>query len=311
MSLNNFLIVPLSGAAIGYFTNWLAIKMLFRPHEEKRLFGLILPFTPGIIPKERQRLAAKVGETISAHVLTGEALSAAVTSQETLERIESVVSGLFETTDGGEQVIDRAINAVFGEKWDVAFQELVRLVSEALAGLLPKLGPALEKATQNNPRIMLELKGLLGKIVDDNAGPIAAMFINKDKLADRVKTSVLAYLNDEANQAELTRRLEEWLRENLLAEARLASGRLTPESLAKMQAGLLSAIKLALEKGARHVAESLPIGRIVEEQINALGLPEGEKIILSVLKRELNAITAIGGVLGFVIGVATVLLGRI
>ena len=42
---------PLLGALIGYITNWLAVKMLFRPREAKYLFGHRIPFTPGVIPK--------------------------------------------------------------------------------------------------------------------------------------------------------------------------------------------------------------------------------------------------------------------
>ena len=35
----SYLIGPLSGSVIGYFTNWLAIKMMFRPHQPKYIFG--------------------------------------------------------------------------------------------------------------------------------------------------------------------------------------------------------------------------------------------------------------------------------
>ena len=39
---------PLIGAAIGYFTNNIAVKMLFYPRREVRLWGHKLPFTTGI-----------------------------------------------------------------------------------------------------------------------------------------------------------------------------------------------------------------------------------------------------------------------
>ena len=55
----SYIIPPLVGAAIGYITNDIAIRMLFRPHEAKYLFGKQLPFTPGIIPKEKGRLARR------------------------------------------------------------------------------------------------------------------------------------------------------------------------------------------------------------------------------------------------------------
>jgi len=63
---------PLVGAIIGYFTNWLAIKMLFRPLKPIYIGKLKLPFTPGILPRERLRLADSVGETVSRELLTPE-----------------------------------------------------------------------------------------------------------------------------------------------------------------------------------------------------------------------------------------------
>ena len=63
---------PIIGAVIGYFTNMIAVKMLFYPQKEIRLFGRRLPFTPGVIPKGRARLAASVGTVIEKHLLTME-----------------------------------------------------------------------------------------------------------------------------------------------------------------------------------------------------------------------------------------------
>ena len=77
------IIIPiLVGSAIGYFTNWLAIKMLFRPLEEKRFLGFKVPFTPGLIPKERKRMAKSVGEAVGMHLLTPEKIAEVVSSDE-------------------------------------------------------------------------------------------------------------------------------------------------------------------------------------------------------------------------------------
>ena len=51
-----YFIAPLLGGLIGYITNDIAIRMLFRPHKAKYLFGIHIPFTPGIIPKEKGRI---------------------------------------------------------------------------------------------------------------------------------------------------------------------------------------------------------------------------------------------------------------
>ena len=53
-----YIATPLIGAVIGYVTNWIAVKMLFRPRKEIRVFGKRLPFTPGVIPRGQGRLAS-------------------------------------------------------------------------------------------------------------------------------------------------------------------------------------------------------------------------------------------------------------
>ncbi|WP_456402831.1 DUF445 domain-containing protein [Persephonella sp.] len=69
-----YLIPPLLGAFIGYITNYFAIKMLFRPFEEKYIFGLKVPFTPGLIPKRRMEIARSIAETVEEHILPLEKL---------------------------------------------------------------------------------------------------------------------------------------------------------------------------------------------------------------------------------------------
>ena len=53
----SYIMAPLLGGVIGYITNDIAIRMLFRPHTAKYVFGIHIPFTPGIIPKEKERIA--------------------------------------------------------------------------------------------------------------------------------------------------------------------------------------------------------------------------------------------------------------
>ncbi len=69
-SLITFLAPPIVGAVIGYFTNYLAIRMLFRPLEQKRIFSIPVPMTPGIIPAKRKELATNIGRMIGDHLLT-------------------------------------------------------------------------------------------------------------------------------------------------------------------------------------------------------------------------------------------------
>ncbi|AEB77087.1 DUF445 domain-containing protein [Clostridium botulinum] len=82
MTYTKILFSAIVGAVIGYITNWLAIKMLFRPHEEKRIFGIKIPFTPGLIPKEQKRIAKSVGDAVGNHLLTKEAMVEALKDNE-------------------------------------------------------------------------------------------------------------------------------------------------------------------------------------------------------------------------------------
>lgn len=83
------LIPALLGAVIGYITNRLAIQMLFRPLKPVVLFGKRLPFTPGLIPKERDRLAERIGATVHAYLLTEEAVLRHLESMQMLDRIRA------------------------------------------------------------------------------------------------------------------------------------------------------------------------------------------------------------------------------
>lgn len=96
MNYLDFIVSPVVGSVIGYFTNWLAIKMLFRPYEEKRLFGVKLPFTPGLIPKGRFDLSKKVANTVSEHLITKEVLTDSLKSKEVEENIIKVIMKFLE-----------------------------------------------------------------------------------------------------------------------------------------------------------------------------------------------------------------------
>lgn len=62
------------GALIGFVTNAIAIKMLFRPLEEKRIGPFRIPFTPGVIPRQRHKLAANLGRVVSRELLSPEVI---------------------------------------------------------------------------------------------------------------------------------------------------------------------------------------------------------------------------------------------
>ncbi|NLW24934.1 MAG: DUF445 family protein [Clostridia bacterium] len=68
--LKYILLSMLIGGLIGWSTNVLAIKLIFRPYRPYNILGL---FTlQGLIPKRRSELARVIGETIEKNFLSGE-----------------------------------------------------------------------------------------------------------------------------------------------------------------------------------------------------------------------------------------------
>ncbi|GAA0612016.1 DUF445 family protein [Kutzneria viridogrisea] len=62
------LIMPLFGLLVGWFTDWLALKMIFFPREPKRYLGLVT--WQGLFQKRREQVAADYGDLIAREVIT-------------------------------------------------------------------------------------------------------------------------------------------------------------------------------------------------------------------------------------------------
>ena len=115
----HYIIPPLIGAIIGYCTNYIAVKMLFRPRSEIKVLEHTLPFTPGAIPKNKPRLAKAIGEvvettffgeeTISAQFLSGEAEDNAVAQM--VRGLDRPISDLGISVLGSEEIRERAGSA--------------------------------------------------------------------------------------------------------------------------------------------------------------------------------------------------------
>ncbi len=96
VNLLPWVLPPFIGAVIGYVTNALAIRMLFRPLTQKRFLGLRVPLTPGIIPKERFELAESIGRMVSRELITEDALKRQLASEKFQNRINLNIASLVE-----------------------------------------------------------------------------------------------------------------------------------------------------------------------------------------------------------------------
>ena len=76
------LLLGVVGAAVGAATNYMAIKMLFRPYKPIYFYRWKLPLTPGLIPKRRGDLAIQLGKTVSEYLLTPDTIKKKFLSKE-------------------------------------------------------------------------------------------------------------------------------------------------------------------------------------------------------------------------------------
>jgi uncharacterized membrane protein YheB (UPF0754 family) len=82
------LLIPFISAFIGWFTNWIAIKMLFHPREPKKILGITFH---GIFPKRQQQFAEKLGKLVSQELLSFEDIESKITNPDNLEKIMPLV----------------------------------------------------------------------------------------------------------------------------------------------------------------------------------------------------------------------------
>ena len=59
--------IPIVSAVIGWLTNLVAVRMIFRPRKPFRLLGLEIV---GLVPKRRSELARKIGETVERELIS-------------------------------------------------------------------------------------------------------------------------------------------------------------------------------------------------------------------------------------------------
>lgn len=122
---------PCLGAFIGYLTNRIAIRMLFRPLRPWRILGWRVPLTPGIIPSKRHQLAASIGDMVGQRLLTSEEIGRALSREPFQEHISALVA--------------RHLEALLQREWP-ALQELFPMTGPVLQELQAGLGRELEGA---------------------------------------------------------------------------------------------------------------------------------------------------------------------
>lgn len=81
--------LPLIGAVIGWFTNLMAVKLIFRPY---RPVNLLVYKLQGVVPKRREELAKSIGQVIEKELLSTDDLLEAAKSEEAVKMISEAIS---------------------------------------------------------------------------------------------------------------------------------------------------------------------------------------------------------------------------
>lgn len=179
------------GALIGGFTNYIAIKMLFRPYHPVYLFGRQLPFTPGLIPKRREELSLKIGEMVTGHLLTPEVFRQKIMTPETRSFLHQLLSRQLQSFYDNAYTIDdfaRRFNYDVTTKLNTLIQQKVE--SEVSQLIETKQAQSFQSLLPG------ELKGKLDSKVDGAAELLLVKFreyVQTDKGYEDILNMVEAF----------------------------------------------------------------------------------------------------------------------
>ena len=120
---------PVLGGIIGYFTNDIAIKMLFRPYQAIYIAGRRVPFTPGLIPRNQERLALNISKTIMGSLLTPQELQNLARRLLQTERVQGAILWLLRL----------AIEQINTDKNEKSAKIVAGILRDLLGESLPRL----------------------------------------------------------------------------------------------------------------------------------------------------------------------------
>ncbi len=84
--------MPLLGGVIGYFTNYLAVRMIFRPIHPRRILGFQVQ---GLIGRRQGELATSIGRVVGGHLVQPEDLAQALSRMDLEKLLDgALASGL-------------------------------------------------------------------------------------------------------------------------------------------------------------------------------------------------------------------------
>lgn len=279
---------PMIGAMIGYGTNWLAIKMLFRPVKPIKIGKFTLPFTPGIIPKRKESLAKAIGEMVGNHLFTSEDMQKMLLSEEIENTIISRVMMAFESE---MKIKEMFCHLLSEEEYGQARENLKWIISEKIRDGLLKAGIAEVIVAEGKATIKSKVTGMLKMFVTD--GLI-------DSIVQPMGMEIEKYIKEHSQERIIP--LVESEMQDLESISAKELMRKLDLKLEKMQFVMKDIYENFVLNDVSAITEKMDIVKVVESKINEMEVLELEKLILSVMKKELSAIVNLGALIGLILG---------
>lgn len=287
MTLQN-LSGPIIGSVIGYCTNYIAVKMLFYPRNEVRIGGHKLPFTPGAIPKGKPRLAKTVGHVVANTLLTEEDIRQKILSPETEEAV---------------------VDKIMAELSKKIYVGMGRICSnyEEYGDLKTNLSDAFTDQIMDSIG-KIDLKHTVvteaGRVIKEKvSGTMLAMFLSDEMLNSFIQPvgaeleNYIALNGRDFVQKEVNEKIMVFEQKSILDLCREMN--LQEE---KIRDTVRSIYRSASADAVNGVLKNVDISAMIEDKINDMKTEELEKVVLTVMKKELDTIVNLGALIGLILG---------
>lgn len=310
----SYIVAPVIGGIIGYITNDLAIRMLFRPHEKKYIFGVHIPLTPGVIPKEKERIAGAIGKVISENLMSHEVLEKYLLSDAMTGKLSTSIEDFIAKQKNNPETVAEFIGHYLSE------EEIQGMSDSVKESLTRQIHGKLSDQKLGDKVAHVAVKHVLDSLSDDNnsneiLNGLPSLGIIRS-LGRGALEMVLAALQEPVENL-LSRNINDILKNNgdeivsnLIGDEtsrllgtpvqQLLQGR--EEQLAKVPNKIVNMYKKAISENLPRILETIDISKIVCDRINDMDVAEAEELILQVMKKELKAIVWLGAGLGFLMG---------
>ena len=315
----SYIFAPALGGIIGYITNDIAIRMLFRPHKAKYIMGLHVPFTPGIIPKEKGRIAEALGGVISENLMNKDVLERYLLSDDMVGKVRFAVEEFIETQKYNKETVKEFLCHYLSEEEMSAISQNVNesLTKQTYKKLAdPSVGEkvahiaidqvAKKLSVDGAEELLAGLGGAIGGLGGVAAGllggNIVARFLGMLRepaerfLADNIN-NILKNNGKEIVSNMINGEVEEFLNKPV---CKLLEGH--DDQLKQAVNTVESIYRAIINDHLPKILDSIDISRIVRERINEMDVNETEKLIFQVMDKELKAIVWLGAGLGFIMG---------